>query len=431
MRATIAAGALAGILLFGGAAFALAPHAASPPASVNVPAGIHLDRLVREHPFYAGVLQDERAIAALRASLSLPAFADATARMNASLAALRRDLGDEATHIALMTQHRADDLARAQDEAAAALLAQQRAGRAPEAASVRNDVERRYREQYAHLRNDAQGSMAAYRATIAAQTNHDYRAYTASVQRQTERAYAARAQQFHEKEATLALDLAKADAGRRLPLQARLRTLYLRPERRKALSAELHAVDAAEKAKVDALRRRNDAELRAYQGTLRARAGSELAGMAAQLQARTQSNLAARRDAMVAQIDGAPQLALGAGAPDANTNGGAQAQLQALRSRGAADIRAQAHAIAQAFQNARSDLPQRLSAQRDRAVASRAGALAQIASLQQDEASLRAQIANWIAQDAQRHAGQGLRGHALAAAVEADIRTTEAPQNRR
>jgi hypothetical protein len=110
----------------------------------------------------------------------------------------------------------------------------------------------------------------------------------------TLRALDARAQQFREKESTLAFDLEKSHAGQRLVLQLQLRDLHLDKAKRAALQAKLYALDASVDAAVQARRRSDDARLADYAAQLHAQQNADEARMARSVAHATSANVAQR-----------------------------------------------------------------------------------------------------------------------------------------
>jgi hypothetical protein len=135
-------------------------------------------------------------------------------------------------------------------------------------------------------------TFATYRSQLATETNANLRAYSGGLNQRTERAYAARAQQLREKESTLAFDLGRQNAGKRLMLRLKLAELHMTPARRAQLQGQLNALDASERQAADAMRRRNAAELAVYRSQLEGEAAAGAGAMDAQLRAKAGANYA-------------------------------------------------------------------------------------------------------------------------------------------
>lgn len=386
-------------LVLGAALGAQASPSATAPATPSTHASAQLQALVARHPFYPLLRQYDRQIAALRATLHTRHFGGVGGRIDADTAALRRDLADSAAQIDRLVEQRADDYGRREDDAVASLLATS-AVHAPARGAVRADIEKSYRRQYAELRGDANRAMNSYRAAAQAQEQRAYAAYVASVQQQADRAATARAQQLDDDESTLALDLAQKDAGRRITLRAQLSTLALQPQRRRALQAQLAAIEHRENAVVATRRRADVRVLQAYEDTLRAHANADVAHMAVELRDRMEANLAARRDVLAAQRSGSPSLHLGSAQP-AGAGAGASADLRAqvagLRQTGSDRFRSAANAAISAFQGASGDVTRRFVAIRDADASDTAATQARIAALQRDRQTLYDEIVAAVA----------------------------------
>lgn len=385
-------------LVLGAALGAQASSSATAPAAPSTHASGQVLALVAKHPFYPLLQQYDRQIAALRATLHTRHFSRVAGRIDADTAALRRDLADSSAQIDKLVAQKAADYGRREDDAVASLLADDSVP-APARGAVRADIEKAYRLQYAELRGDANRAMNAYRAAAQAQEQRAYAAYVASVQQQADRAARARAQQLDDEESTLALDLAQKDAGRRITLRAQLATLALQPQRRRALQAQLAAIERREDAVVEVRRRADVRVLQAYEDTVRARANADVAHMAVELRDRMEANLAARRDVLAAQQSGSPSLHLGSAQPasGAPASGDLRAQVAALRQSGSDRFRSAANAAVDAFRQASGDVTRRFVAIRNADASDTAATQARIAALQRDRQTLYDEIVAAVA----------------------------------
>jgi hypothetical protein len=225
-------------------------------------------QLVAHHPLHGMLTAYDREIAALRSTQSVAGLRDPSAATSNAAAAMRSDASVTAFHVDAIGSRDAASNRRRERSAADALL---RAERAP------------------------QRSFATYTSQLAAETDANQRAYGGALAQRTERAYAARAQQMREKESTLAFDVERRDAARRLMLQLKLAELHLTPARRAQLRAQLDALNASERRTVDALRRSDAAQLAAYRGQLESAASAGAGAMDAQLRAKAGANYAILR----------------------------------------------------------------------------------------------------------------------------------------
>lgn len=350
--------------------------------------------MMREHPLYSTLTQYDRQINALRATLHTPEFQHAGADIDASTLALRNEIDGAARAINTLVAQKADAYAARQDAAVSTLLANANAP-APTSSDVRARLQRAYEDEYARLRSGADSDMAAYEQALRSQQQSAYSAFVDSQQRHVQQAYAARAQELREKESTLLLDLARKHADRRTQLRAKLQTLYLRPEQRHALQAELAALEQSEDRAVAALRATDSRTLAAYRSQVLAQADRDIAETASELESRTAANLAARRDVLAAQRAAAAEhLPLNAPAPRASPGApkDLRGEVAAMRQRGGDDFRTAASSEVAAYNTAKSDLSQRFSALRDEDSASVKATETQISQLQHDRDALYAQI---------------------------------------
>jgi hypothetical protein len=360
------------IVLLGGCA----AQAAGPAASVDINA------LVKAHPLYGTLAQYDRQIAVLRNSLHAPAFA----YRNQAFINAARGVGD--------TLDRAAARAKAIEAMPSPdVRSLQESGNvsAPSESQVRSDMQQTYAQQSSQLQAAAQRDMERYRATLLAQQDTAFANYVRAVQARVQQAYNARKQELYEKESTLALDLAKADAGQRLSIRTKLQTLRLDSDRRHALLAQLAAIQAREDAVVAKQRARDRTILAAFVPPLQARADADIARMRGDLQRRTAANLAARERVLAAQRASAMRLNLGAPAGvsnNANTGGDLNAVLAARP------------ADPGAFTAARDDLARHFANVRGADDSATRSTYAQIADLQHVRAQLYTDIISQIMRDA-------------------------------
>lgn len=393
-------------------------NAATPRTNLNMRALLPL------HPLYKTLAQYDRQIKALRATLYTREFQHAGNDIDASIAALRRDIDAEASNINTLVAQKADAYGARQDAAVSALLASANAP-APSTSQVRAHLQQAYEAEYAQLRNGADRDMAAYESALRSQQRQAYTAFVKSVQDHTQQAYSARAQELREQESTLLLNLARKHATQRMQLRAKLQTLYLRPEQRSAIRNQLHALQSGESRQLAALQARDAGTLAAYREKLLTQADSDIAKTAVELQSRSAANLAARRDVLAAQRSAAAR-SLPVNAPRPNASPGAPADLRsqvaAIRNRGRSDFLASAQSTVSAYSSARDDLATRFAALRDSNSASARTTQDQIAQLQQDRDALYRSMTAQISQAAYTEA-QRCGCTNVTAAVRKDLQT--------
>ena len=224
---------------------------------------VDLPRLVASHPLHSVLAQYDSEIAALRSTQNVAGLRDPAATAARSATGLRADT------------------------IAAAVRAQAIGGRDPAADRAR---EQAAIAQLALSERGAGSGMTTYETELASETNANLRAYGNALSERTERAYAAREQQLREKELTLAYDLARRDAAKRLTLRLKLDDLHLDSKRRASLQAELAALNAEEQRAVGAMRRADAAQLAAYRAQLERDAAANAGEMDQQLRNRAGAN---------------------------------------------------------------------------------------------------------------------------------------------
>lgn len=384
------------IALLGGCA---AQAASAPPA-------LDLNALVKAHPLYGTLAQYDRQIAQLRATLHAPDFAHKDEAFTNAANGVRGTLDDAAARAKAIAAMPSPDVRSLQADANV---------NAPSESRVRSDMQQTYSAQASQLRSAAQKDMDRYRATLLTQQNAELANYIRSMNMRVQQAYNSRKQQLYAKESALAVDLAKADESKRLPIETKLRTLRLDSAARKSLQAQLDAIQARENAVVDRQRRKDAAILAAFLPPLQARADADIARMRGDLQNRTAANLAERQRVLTAQTSGSMHLNLGKTVAASNAAPDMNAQLDSLTRTLPADPNA--------FIAARDDLARHFASVKAADQEATRSTWEQLAALQADRDQLYRDIVSQITRDAQRIAStRHLSGSALTAAVRSDLK---------
>lgn len=232
-------------------------------ASAATVAYASLPRLVASHPLHGVLAQYDAEISALRGTQSAVGL---------------RDPAGAALHGATALQTESFDAAK---RARAIGDREPAANRARERAAIAELI----RAEHA-----AGSGFATDTMELSSETAANLRAYGGALAERTERAYAARAQQFRERESTLAYNLAERDAGQRLALHLKLEDLHLTAARRANLRGQLAALDAAELRAVEAQRGADAAWLGAYRAQLERDAATASQEMDQQLRSKSRAN---------------------------------------------------------------------------------------------------------------------------------------------
>jgi hypothetical protein len=218
---------------------------------------------VASHPLHGVLAQYDAEIAALQSTQNVTGLHDpgATARQGAT--ALQADASAAAGHAQAIGGHDSA-VNRAREQGAIAQV----------------------------LRAEHAGSAGAttYTTELVSETNANLRNYGSALSERTERAYAARAQQLREKELTLAYDLARRNAGKRLGLRLKLDVSHPNAARRASLEAELDALNASESNAVNGMRRADAAQLAAYRAQLERETAVAAGTMDQQLRTKASAN---------------------------------------------------------------------------------------------------------------------------------------------
>jgi hypothetical protein len=221
---------------------------------------------VRRHPLYCMLVQLDRQIAALRATLNTPGLTNTAARSAAAANEASRNLRNAA----------------AVERASAATAA---ADQRTEAAALRS---------LAHAGDG--GDLDAYKSALASTQTAALSNYSRTLNESVARAYRRRAAQFDEAESTLAFNLERRDAALTMPLRVKIYDLHPDAETRTTLLARLNAILKRESEAVAALRAGDRAALAAYRTQILASAQSNYASEARDAGNRTADNLRVRSD---------------------------------------------------------------------------------------------------------------------------------------
>ena len=229
---------------------------------------VDVQKLVTQHPLYPVLSQYDREIKAMRS----------TERIN-GLRTIASSVGKDAADLQAATAN---------------------AGRHARSMSGPNGAAYRSREQ-AYLsgmqsRRIPANDASAFRSGASKSGQATLAAYRSAMSQRTQRALQARAQQLREKETTLAFDLEKSHAGRRLVLVTKLRNLHLDASQREALQTKLDALDAGVASAVRARARSDAAVLAAYSAQLRSQESANDARMAATVAHATNAGAAERKN---------------------------------------------------------------------------------------------------------------------------------------
>jgi hypothetical protein len=321
---------------------------------------VDLGRLVASHPLYPVLSRYDREIAALRSTESLPGLGNPAAQAERGAGTVQQDASAASRRAEGIASRSAGEDGAQERAAAQEILASQRAG---------------------------DRDVAAYTAQLVRETNANLENYRLAIAERTERAFAARQQQLHEKELTLAFDLARRNGGKRLLLRLKLADLHLRPADRAKLHAQLAALDQSEFSAVSALRRSDETVLESYRDELQREAETANARMAEELRAKAGANFAIRHHV--------GQVARSAGAPV-----DLPSQLAAFRANDAGAR--SADGIVAGLQTASGDLSQRLRSLGATDRQSQRETVAQIAALEESRTALYRSIVAQITREADR-----------------------------
>lgn len=154
-----------------------------------------------------------------------------------------------------------------------------------------------------NIRSGASAASGAYHDALAREAASALTSYGHGLDQRVAEAISAREQEMAEKEADLEIKLARANAGRTLPLQLKLETLKAPIVDRAQLRREYDAVTGAQARAIAALHAQNEQTLAAYRARLVASANKDYARMASDLRARERANWQQRQQMTRAQMN--------------------------------------------------------------------------------------------------------------------------------
>ena len=337
---------LAGVLLVGVVACS---HVDVSSPNIRGIAYVNTNKATKAHPLY-GQLQDlDAAIAAIDLSAAVPVVPKSPEEMKADIASIKAQLAQAEAQSSQAIGALQSRLAKEErTEVAAALRSAglDAAARAYESAPLISSA-----AQAQAIEKSAANDLQSYQKSVVEQGQATMGALEKRLHEQAQGRFQTRAAQYAREESDLSLRLSQQDANQRLALQTKLNNLALDDAQRKALTAQLKAIDANERAQVDAMRARHRSELQAYQNSLQAGIMKQIRAHAAALQAQTQTQLQARQQQVSKQLAAlsGPQL-------PANLPAATKAQLEQIASNLQQRYQTDLTNISDQFSQTRSDL---------------------------------------------------------------------------
>jgi len=249
---------------------------------------VDLERVVEVHPLHSqlDVMQAQIMLLSGQAQNApppqTPAQAAALDKMQADLAAVQRNFEDE------MNRRRAY---YEQREAAsvAALQAQFSGTSAP--------LGQRYGEQAQRLQQDALKAFGDYQKQLYDADAAHLRDLSRGLQREVAGKLEARRSQLEKQETDYQITLAKQSQTQRLNLKAKLEDLNLSADERAQATSQLQNIETREEAMVNALKSKDNADLRAYEDRLQRDAAARFNAARTTAMTQTSQKLQARQKA--------------------------------------------------------------------------------------------------------------------------------------
>ena len=356
---------------------------------------VRLDEVVKRHPLYGQLSAIDDAIAALNLAalgpqvpLSAGQIAAQTKALNAQLKAAQ----DRANKIIAQKQ---GDFARKEQAAIAAALTA--AGQSGAGASVATQMSRTSAQQAQAAAAAANQDFMAYQQSVIAQDNASLASVERELQAQAAAKFAARSEAAQQRESSLSLQLSQADASQRLAAKTRLSNLAMDDATRKALRAQLAALDKKEADALGTLRAKDQADLDAYRKTLQAETAAGVRTQAAKIQGQTRAKLEARRNEVTSQLRSLAPAPL-----PANVSPALQAKIQQIHQQFQTQFQADAQATVDEYNQTKADLDRQFAALHGADVGATGAAGKQLADLQKKRSDLYDKIVAQIQSETSR-----------------------------
>ena len=249
---------------------------------------VDLERVVAVHPLHGRLDAMQAQIMLLSGQAQnaplpqTPVQAAAMDKMQADLAAVQRDFEDE------MNRRRAYYEQR-EAAAIAALQVQFSGTSAP--------LGQRYGEQAQRLQQDALKAFGDYQKQLYAADAAHLRDLSRRLQQEVAGKLEARRRQLEKQETDYQIRLAKQSQTQRLNLKAKLEDLNLSADERAQATSQLQNIETREEAMVNALKSKDNADLRAYEDQLQRDAAARFNAARTTAMTQTSQKLQARQEA--------------------------------------------------------------------------------------------------------------------------------------
>ena len=337
---------LAGVLLIGVVACS---HVDVASPNIRGIAYVNTNKATKAHPLYSQLQDLDAAIAAIDLSAAVPVVPKSPKEMKADIASIKAQLAQAEAQSSQAIGALQSRLAKEErTEVAAALRSAglNAAAQAYESAPLISSA-----AQAQAIEKSAANDLQSYQKSVVEQGQATMGALEKRLHEQAQGRFQTRAARYAQEESDLSLRLSQQDANQRLALQTKLNNLALDDAQRKALTAQLKAIDRNEKAQVNAMRARHQRELQAYQNLLQAGIMKQIRAHATALQAQTQTQLQARQQQVSKQLAAlsGPQL-------PANLPAATKAQLEQIASNLQQRYQTDLTKISDQFNQTRSDL---------------------------------------------------------------------------
>lgn len=262
---------------------------------------VRVDEVIKKHPLYPQLSQLQDSIDALNLqALGASAVPQTPQQIAQATKELNRELKQAQDRANSILRQKQADYAQREQAAIRAALGAAGAGTNGNAAvsAMQNVTAQQAQQVTAQANSDFQ----AYQQSVIAQDNAAVRQISDQINARANTAFRQKATQLQEKESQLSLEVSQQDAAKRLDLRMKLGNLAMGDAQRKQYRDQLAALDANEAATVEAQRKRDQAELGAYQKQLRDQTQRDIATQVAKIHAQTQAKLQERHNEVSQQV---------------------------------------------------------------------------------------------------------------------------------
>lgn len=355
---------------------------------------VRVDEVIKHHPLYPQVAQIEDAMTAINLEATIPRAPLTPAEIAQQTKDLNKQLKDAQDRASAILQQKQQQYAEQERKADIAAL---RAAKIdPQAAGIGAQISATSQQQMAQAAQAAQQNLAQYQQSVVSQDNAAVSAVAQQLSKSADQKLRARADQYQQQETDLQLRLSQQDASQRLALKTKVNNIAMDAEARKAVTAQLAAIDKREAGQINAMRAEHAKELAAYQAQVRAETNKQIQAQISTIHSQTRAKLQTHQQEVGRQLQG-----LGAApVPRQSIPPDVRKKLMAIHQDIAGKFQADAQAAINEYNTTKGDLDREFAALHGEDVGATGAAGKQLRDLQKRHSDLLAQIQSQIQREA-------------------------------